>query len=49
MYQKSFFMKELKRRGVSKHPVTQRNLKHSKTSEIARLYTDILEKEQSNA
>lgn len=38
MYQKSFFIKELKRLGVIKHPETQRNLKHSKTSELARLY-----------
>ncbi|WP_442638184.1 DUF2639 domain-containing protein [Rossellomorea marisflavi] len=38
MYQKSFFIAGLKKLGVTKHPETQRNLKHSKTSELARLY-----------
>lgn len=46
MYQKSFFYNELKKRGINKHPETQRNLKHSKTSELARIYHLVLEKEE---
>lgn len=46
MYQKSFYFKELKKRGITKHPETQRNLKHSKISELARIYNLVIEKEE---
>lgn len=46
MYQKSYFIKELKRRGITKHPETQRNLKHSKISELARIHFTQVEKEE---
>lgn len=45
MYRKSFFLDELKARGVTKHPDSERSLKHSKTSELARLYFQAVEKE----
>lgn len=48
MYEKNRFYKKLKENGITKHPVTQRNLKHSKITELARLYFEHVEGKEKN-
>jgi len=48
MYEKNRFYKALRASGISKHPVTQRNLKHSKITELARLYFELVEGKEKN-
>ena len=43
--EKSRFMKALKEAGITKHPITKRSLKHSKTTELANLYFKYVEKD----